>query len=233
MKGIQVCLNEGPCAFPRGYDNEIVKVHWPNLTTWSISNKQSILEWRGFKFLQIKKYSILKQEIIWFLYLNQRLIRYNHSFVQMCLLIESVSQMSDVVHGPFVNYVNLAALYEYIYPKKTWERRQSKLFVEKIWGKLWGGAGRYENLKKLFERYKTADSQFLSYMLGLVCQFDTRVALDEGGHWTQQCSTETSWAETTTADSYETWLKWAGHFQIFLMTIMKRMDPSKCVLVTA
>ena len=75
---------------------------------------------------------------------------------------------------------------------------------KKIWGKIWGGAGGYENFKKSFERFQTADSQFLSYMLGLVCQYDTRVALDEGGHWTQQCSTETSRAETTTGDSDET-----------------------------
>ena len=91
---------------------------------------------KGIQVFTNKKYSILKQEIIWFFYLNQRLIRYNHSFVQMCLLIESVSQMSDVAHGPFVNYVNLAALYEYIYPKKNLGEEAVKTFCGKNLGKV-------------------------------------------------------------------------------------------------
>ena len=30
VKGIQVYLNKGPCPFPRGDNNEIVKIHWRN-----------------------------------------------------------------------------------------------------------------------------------------------------------------------------------------------------------
>mgnify|MGYP003685767591 CR=1 FL=1 len=47
MKGIQVCSNEGPHPFPRGYIYVIVKIHWRNLkiffsrTTGPISTKLS------------------------------------------------------------------------------------------------------------------------------------------------------------------------------------------------
>ena len=39
--GIQVCSNDGPCPFLRGYYYEIVKVHWPYIKIFSRIQDQS------------------------------------------------------------------------------------------------------------------------------------------------------------------------------------------------
>ena len=66
VKGIQVCLNEGPHPFPRGDNKEIAKIHWPTLkifflrTTGPISTilgtehpwdgKLCLFKWRAMPF---------------------------------------------------------------------------------------------------------------------------------------------------------------------------------------
>ena len=87
VKGIEVCLNEGPNPFPRGYNYEIAKIHWRILKNLILQNFWAYfhhfgtkhLGWRGFK-------CFLTEEP-----LNSQKV--NH----MCLLI---SQVSDVAHGP-------------------------------------------------------------------------------------------------------------------------------------
>ena len=73
VKGIQVCSKEGPRPFPRGDNYEIVKIQWRNLKTWSSPEPlgqfqpklaQSILGWRGFKFLQMKGPALFQGKII-------------------------------------------------------------------------------------------------------------------------------------------------------------------------
>ena len=69
VKGIQVCSKEGSRPFPRGDNYEIVKIHWQNLKTSSpepLSKfqpnlAQSILGWRGFKFIQMKGFRFFKR----------------------------------------------------------------------------------------------------------------------------------------------------------------------------
>ena len=51
---------------------------------------------KGTHIFIIINHSILKKEIMFFLLM----LWHNHCFVQMCLFISTVSQVSDVVHGP-------------------------------------------------------------------------------------------------------------------------------------
>ena len=69
VKGIQVYSNEGPCPFPRRdnyqivkYIDEILKSSYPEpLGQFQPNLAQSILGWRGFKFVQMKNW-----RTIWF-----------------------------------------------------------------------------------------------------------------------------------------------------------------------
>ena len=54
--------------------------------TQDFTNKESFSSQKGDFYL-----FFLCQSVLW----------YNHVFVQMCLLIETVSQVSNVAHGPF------------------------------------------------------------------------------------------------------------------------------------
>ena len=50
-------------------------------------------------FMKKISHSILKKEIVIFFLL---ILWHNHCFAQMCLLIGTVSQVSDMAHGPLV-----------------------------------------------------------------------------------------------------------------------------------
>ena len=82
-----------------GDNNEIVK---NTLTTFKIvfSRTISILWWRELKFLHLKNHLILKKKIMTNFLLIYVLMY--HSNVQMWLLIGTVSQVSNVAHGPLV-----------------------------------------------------------------------------------------------------------------------------------
>ena len=61
VKQIQVFWNEGPSPFPKGDNDKIAKIHWWNLTSFpeplyqfQTNLAQSILGWKGFKFVQMK-----------------------------------------------------------------------------------------------------------------------------------------------------------------------------------
>ena len=72
VKGIQVYSNEGSRPSQRGDNCEIVKIHskllkifFPEpLIQLQPNLAQSILWWRGFKFIQMKGHTLLKEEII-------------------------------------------------------------------------------------------------------------------------------------------------------------------------
>ena len=72
MMEIQVCLKEGPHAFPRGVNYKIAKIHWEiwkysspePLGQFKIYFARSILGWREFKFVQIKWPTLFQGEII-------------------------------------------------------------------------------------------------------------------------------------------------------------------------
>ena len=99
MKGIQVCLNEGPSHFPRGDNYEIGKINFKiffSRTTGPISTKF------GTKHLLVKGIQVCSNEAAFnsqkvdngvFLSLN------HHYDIIMC---ELFSQASDVAHGPLV-----------------------------------------------------------------------------------------------------------------------------------
>ena len=69
-KGIQICSNKGSCPYPRGVNNEIAKIHLGSLNKnlpypkpmgqFQANVTQSILEWRRFKFVQMKCHTLSK-----------------------------------------------------------------------------------------------------------------------------------------------------------------------------
>ena len=69
--------------------------HWANFNqTW-----QSILGWWFKVFTNIKDHYMFKMELMIFFFFTWW---YNHGFVQGCLLIGTISYMSNVAHGPIV-----------------------------------------------------------------------------------------------------------------------------------
>ena len=85
--------NEGPHLFPRGNNNEIVKVQWRNLIIFSriiglISAKL------GTKHPWVKGIQNLINRDLWLSKMRKyyfSLNQFNHSFSRMCLLIETIS----------------------------------------------------------------------------------------------------------------------------------------------
>ena len=109
VKGIQVCAKEGLHPFPRGDNHEIGKIHWQILKIFFSRTSGPILtefvkkhpllkETQGFTN---KDHSIIKKEMMCF-FLSKSMLWYNHSFEQVCLLFDLISQVSNVVHGPLV-----------------------------------------------------------------------------------------------------------------------------------
>jgi hypothetical protein len=74
MKGIQFFFsNKGPGPLQRGDDHKNVKIWWGHLKIFFYRTTEPILtrlgtdhdlRWRGFKFVQTKKISLLQGEII-------------------------------------------------------------------------------------------------------------------------------------------------------------------------
>jgi hypothetical protein len=72
MKGIQFCSNKGSCPVQRGDNHKNLKMWCGHLKIFFsrttkpilIDLAQTILEWKGFKFIQAKEISLLKGEII-------------------------------------------------------------------------------------------------------------------------------------------------------------------------
>ena len=67
-------------------------------TSWVVTGFQSGISWHGV----MKAILNLKREIMIFYSLKQ-CYGNNHNFAQMCLMIGTVSQVSDVAHGPLVD----------------------------------------------------------------------------------------------------------------------------------
>ena len=91
MRGIQVCLIEGPNSFPRGDNNQIliklVRMHpWAKGTEFF-----NVLNF----FFQIRNIKFLKGRLF-------SSILINVSFCKMRILNGTVSQVSDVAYWPLV-----------------------------------------------------------------------------------------------------------------------------------
>ena len=111
VKLIEVCSNEGLCPFPRGDNYKRAKIHYIKFIKSSCPEPfglfqpnlaQRNLGWRGLNILQIRNFQCLKRRR-WCFFLSKLALWYNHSYKQMCLLIWTVSQVSDVAHGPLVS----------------------------------------------------------------------------------------------------------------------------------
>ena len=61
VMGIQVCSNGRPRPFPRG---DKVKIHWESQGQFQPNLAESIIGWRGFKFIQMKGHALFQGEII-------------------------------------------------------------------------------------------------------------------------------------------------------------------------
>ena len=99
VKGIQMCSKKGPHPFPRGDNNKIAKIHCQNFNLLRVGQfqpkfAQSCYGWRGLKSLQMRTIQSSKRRQLWYNYYN--------SFAHVWLLIGTVSQVSDVAHGPHV-----------------------------------------------------------------------------------------------------------------------------------
>ena len=100
-----VCSNEGPHLFLMGDYNEIVKIQFKNrfLQNHWINFNQT---WYNVSFCDGNSY--FSNHSIFFLLM----LWHSHFFAQWCLLIGTVSQMSDVAHGhlvfqlQFINYIH-------------------------------------------------------------------------------------------------------------------------------
>ena len=93
----------------------IAKIHWRNLKLYfsrtngpistKLRHKASLSEIRELNFfLQIWNIQISKEDNVFSLLLT---LWYNHSLAQMCLLMGTVSQVSDMAHRPFIFFLRL------------------------------------------------------------------------------------------------------------------------------
>ena len=107
VKGIQVCSNEWSHPFPRGDYYEIAKIHWQILKIFFSRTARSISTKLYTNHLWMKGIQVCSNEEPFNSHKDTCncdffLLLINVMFNHLCLLIWIVSQVSDVVHQPFV-----------------------------------------------------------------------------------------------------------------------------------